>query len=288
MRSTQRTLVRAVAACLAATVALAGCGSGDDTRTQDTSGDTSGAEPAGDVEQDDLDGATYQATEVLENDEPHRQIEPSDVGLSFDGAEMGINAGCNHLFGTPSVEDGRLEVTNVGGTEMACGGDFDRDAWITDLLEGGVDLELDGQTLTLSGQNTEIVLTEQQEDEPGGPEELTGVTWTLESIYPESASGPDDSVSSVPGDVTATIEFNDDGEVGVETGCNTGGGSAEITAEAVTFSEPVIATQIACEGPEGEADQAMKDVLQGELTYTVQDDTLRLEGPNGGLGFTAG
>ena len=61
---------------------------------------------------------------------------------------------------------------------------------------------------------------------------LSAQTWTLNSII----SG--DAVSSVPAGVTATIQFNEDGTVQFQSGCNSGGGSYTVDGQIDRLQRP--------------------------------------------------
>lgn len=189
----------------------------------------------------------------------------SQVVLTFEGDELGANAGCN-LLGAPYELDGDTlswpELPRA--TMMACEPALmDQDTWLTAWLMAGVTWSLDGDQLTLGGEGVTMVL---QAAVVGG--EPTGA-WELETI----TSG--DSASSVPADVEVpTLELTGE-EVLVFTGCNSGGGSYQLGDGTITF-DPLRLTMMACEGAAGEVEASVTAVLDGTVPYVVEGDSLTM------------
>jgi heat shock protein HslJ len=82
-------------------------------------------------------------------------------------------------------------------------------------------------------------------DEVTGPSDLVGGVWKLQSMEPAGASRfePDDPDRF-------TIEFRDDGRVGVVADCNQCGGSYTVGRGMLTVSA-LACTLIACPTPQG-------------------------------------
>ena len=80
------------------------------------------------------------------------------------------------------------------------------------------------------------------------------------------------------------------GSVSVDTGCNTGSGIVEITDTTLTFG-PIAITKKACPPEQTALEASVLSVLQGEVTYTIDGDTLSLRSGDGadevGLELTA-
>ncbi len=178
--------------------------------------------PAGDAgspaTEADLEGRTLIATGVTEDGTERPLVEGTELRIDFSEPGMiGVTAGCNSMGGAYTLEDGTLVAADMASTMMACDQALmDQDAWIADLLAEGVEVGVDGDTVTFTGGATVITLADRETVSPDLS--LTGTTWTLDEIRDT------DSVSSVG--VTATLTIDDDGAYHVETGCNTGNGTA--------------------------------------------------------------
>jgi len=108
---------------------------------------------------------------------------------------------------------------------------------------------------------------------------LEGTSWILDGIV----SG--DAVSSVPAGVTAAIQLAN-GRVDVNAGCNTGGGTVEVTADTLTFG-PIGTTRMACEPGAMAVETAVLSVLSSAVGYTIDADVLTLKAGAAGLTFRA-
>jgi heat shock protein HslJ len=141
-----------------ALLALSACGSADSDGATDASDDGGSAA----VTLDDLAGTSYQATtgDALSSAD-QSLVEGSTVVVGFEGAGLTASAGCNGLFGDASIADGVLEVEGMGGTEMACADDLmAQERWLTEFLSSSPEIALDGGTLTLTGGDTTLTLSE--------------------------------------------------------------------------------------------------------------------------------
>ena len=140
-------ILLATAAMVAVT--LAGCGDEEPITMADD--DASG------LSIDDLDGRAFSSVRV----DGHRLVGDTRIRLGFVGDEIQAEAGCNHLFGTLTVDGATLTASNMGGTEMGCpDGLHDQDAWLTEFLSAGPDVVLDGEMLTLTKDGVVIELVE--------------------------------------------------------------------------------------------------------------------------------
>jgi heat shock protein HslJ len=266
---------RTVIAVLAlAGLTLAACGSDDPGTVPDPVDDTA-AGSGGALAAADLDGRTFVSTEVTGYD----LVEGTEINVTFLADAMSVRGGCNSMNGGFQIGDGVLTAGPFAATMMACDQPLmDQDTWLNEFLSSLPTIELDGETLTLASGDTTMTLDELQ------PSALVDTTWTVTGIVANEA------VSSVPADTTASITIAPDGSVAVNAGCNTGSGSVEITDTTLTFG-PIATTKKMCPPEQMDLEAAVLSVLQGEVGYTIDGDTLSLRSGDGadqiGLDLTA-
>jgi heat shock protein HslJ len=273
------------AVVVVAAFVLAACGSSDSgsdattttkakgegsTSTSPSTSTTKAANGAG-----ELDGQSFIATGI----EGYEPVADSDLTVTFEDGQMAVNGGCNTLGSGYTFDDGTLKWDGEPrATMMGCSEELmAQDTWLTALFTKGVDATLDGDTLTLTQDDVTITLTAVA-DAP-----LTNTTWTLTGTIANEA------ISSIPADAEAnppTLTIDDDANVGVFAGCNRGSTTVEITDTTLTFS-PIALTKMFCEGSAGELETHVTTVLDGETTYTVDGDTLRIMNGDQGLEYTA-
>jgi heat shock protein HslJ len=98
-----------------------------------------------------------------------------------------------------------------------------------------------------------------------------------------------EAISPVPADAEASLTITD-GQAAIQTGCNSGSTSVEITDTTMTFG-PVALTMMACADDLMALEASVIAVLDGEVTYEVTGDTLsiRKDAADGeiGLEYTA-
>ncbi|MCX2950601.1 META domain-containing protein [Lentzea sp. NEAU-D7] len=226
----------------------------------------------------DVQGKTFTSTSVTEQGKPRPLVEGTKVELRFtaDGRLL-ANAGCNQMQGPVKLDDGKLTVTDLSTTDMACPGEGlqEQDEWLSGLLGAKPSWRLDGQNLVLTGANTEMVLA----PKPQAP--LEGVTWTVDGIVTK------DAVSSVPEGVTGTIAFKD-GHIYVQGGCNsgstdvTGADKYEVDGQRITFGSSLAMTLMLCSEDKMKVESAILDTLElGEVTFEIDGDTMTLMNANG-------
>ena len=159
-------------------------------------------------------------------------------------------------------------------TMMACEQALmDQDTWVSEFLTSSPEISLDGGTLTLTGSDATISL----EAKTAAP--LEGTTWVLTGTVATEA------VSSLPADAEASLTITD-GQAAIQTGCNSGSTSVEITDTTMTFG-PVALTKMACPEELTALEASVIAVLDGEVTYEISGDTLsiRKDGADGEIGL---
>ncbi|WP_402465392.1 META domain-containing protein [Isoptericola aurantiacus] len=109
----------------------------------------------------DVAGKTFVSTDVT----GHELAEGSQIVVAFTEDAVGARPGCNSMSAPATWDDGTLQLTAaLSSTKMACPDALlDQDAWFGDLLGAGPTLELDGQTLTITGPEATVVLDEEAE-----------------------------------------------------------------------------------------------------------------------------
>ena len=102
---------------------------------------------------------TFASTEVT----GHDLVPDTTISLVFEDGNLSANAGCNTMSAAYEVTDGNIAWSGpAAATMMACSDELTaQDEWLTELLTGGVDATQDGDTLTLTDVDLEIVLEAQ-------------------------------------------------------------------------------------------------------------------------------
>ena len=250
------------------TLVLAGAACGRERLPQAGAADPSRAEPW---------GRTFLSTSVTENGQPKPLVAGTRITLNFvaDGHRLGAQAGCNQMGGPASFEGEHLVVDDLATTEMGCDPPrHAQDDWLARFLTSRPGWSRSGSTLTLDNGTTRIVLEDREVADPDRP--LRGTKWVVDTIVDR------DTASSVPDGVEAVIAFDNDNRFGGNTGCNGMGGNAIVdeAKSTITFSE-VITTKMACDDDRMRVERAVLATLEGDITYRIDADVLRLDGPGG-------
>ena len=203
-------------------------------------------------------------------------VEGSTIRLTFQDGSIGAVAGCNNLGGSYVITDGVLEVGELVQTQMACDEALmDQDERLVAFLSSSPKVVVDGDDLTLEGSDSSIDFQNREVADPDRP--LEGTMWNV------TGSISADAVSSVP--EGASITINGD-TVEVNTGCNTGSGSATVEGDTITFG-PIATTKKACDEAINDLESQVLTVLDGEVTYDIQASSLTLMNGDEGLQLTA-
>jgi heat shock protein HslJ len=231
----------------------------------------------------DLDGTSWIATGITEHGQPRALVPGSELRVEFDEGNISINAGCNGMGGNYTLsEEAELRTGTLSGTMMACDQPLmDQDQWLSStVFAEPLVATLDGDTLTLSREGLELVLTDREVAAPDML--LEGTTWQLDGI----STG--NTVSSVPaGTTTPTFVLAADGTVTLHTGCNTGRSTATVSGSTMTLG-PVMTTKMACADRAGrETEAAVLAVLDGAVEWSITEKTLTLTKAGQGLVYRA-
>jgi len=218
-------------------------------------------------------GRTFLSAAVTEGGQARPLVEGTQVQLTFENGALKAHAGCNHLAGRASVDGGRLTVSELGSTMMACDPPrMEQDAWLSGFLGSGPTWRLDGDDLVLSGAGTELRLTDRRVANPDKP--LRGTRWVVDSVISGQAAG------SVPAGAEAYLVFGADDTVEGSTGCNSLHGPAVVGDGKITFSR-IVTTRMACSDEIMRLESAVLAVLDGEVAARVDADRLTLTHPDG-------
>jgi heat shock protein HslJ len=225
-----------------------------------------------------LDGSEWLSTAVTEDGADRALVDGTQIRLSFADGQLGASAGCNTMGGGYRIENGRLVFEGGGMTEMGCDDErHAQDDWLFGFLGSQPSVAQEGDKLTLTSDGTVIAFQDREVAEPDLP--LTGTTWTVDTII------GGDAASSVPNGAVATLVFTDEGRVEVDTGCNTGGGTYEVTDGTLQVGE-VMTTLIGCDGAAAQLEAAVTAVLNaGEIEYSIDAASLTLMAGDHGLGL---
>jgi heat shock protein HslJ len=257
-------------------LAVAGCGSSDESSDTTTSTARSAA-PA------DLDGRTFASTAV----EGHELVPGTQVALRFDAGTLGAQAGCNSLSGGYAVEDGTLRWTaEPVQTMIGCEPSLQRqDEWLAELLTGGVEVAADGADgLTLTRGDVVLELREGAAPGAGTPPPIAGTTWRLKTI-----AGRDGTAASVPAGVrTPTLRIGEDGTAEVFAGCNRGSARATLRDDGFVVFGPLMLTRMACDEAAMRVEQAVTSVLDGRVALGFAGPDLSAAKNGRHLVFAAG
>ncbi len=247
---------------------VAGCGSAGDP-------DASSEEPAG------LAGRSFVVTEM---DDPRREVVPgSSIRLEFTADGVAVQAGCNNLGGSYRVEDGRLVVDQLGGTELGCDQPLmAQDVWVTAFLSADPSVSLQGPDLELATEATTLRLSEPStESSP-----LEGTQWRIDSLV--DGAGPDGTVASVPAGAADGRLLIEGGSLTLTYGCTTITAPVDV-ADAQLRAGEISATSRDCSPRLGALEQRLAQVLEPPTAYVVTGRNLMLSSDDGttGLGFVA-
>lgn len=225
----------------------------------------------------DLDGRTFIATAITDAGRTRHLAAGTELRLTFKAGELGIDAGCNHMSGTYDLDGDQLSVGMMSMTEMGCPPKLmAQDTWVAGLFEEPVTFDLDKDILRLGAADVDLVLTDRVVASPDA--ELEGTTWQLDALI------EGDAVSSIPGDVVATLIIVG-GEARIDDGCNAITADVAVSGPMLTFTD-VAGTDIACQGAAAKVAQRVSDVLfEGPSTWTITEQSLSVLSDDLGLGF---
>ena len=231
----------------------------------------------------DLGAALAGRTFLSDAVEGFTLVDGTQVSLTFDGSNIGAVAGCNQLSSTWTVEGDVLVVAPMAQTEMACEPAtlMDQDTWLASVLTSRPTVAVDGDTLTIGAEGATVTLVDEAAARVDLP--LEGTTWVVDTL----TSGDAGDLDPGRGHARPRLLF-EDGTVAVDTGCNTGSGTARVLGDTVTFGQ-IAMTRMACTDPVATAaEPQVLVVLRGTATTSIEGDVLTLRNGTDGLVAHAG
>lgn len=234
--------------------------------------------PTSQAPQGDLTGHTFVGNQVSVHGKPKQLVKGTTIHLTFSPNRITASAGCNQLSGTATWQDGTLHVPFLAMTQIGCPKPLvQQDAWLSRFLSSKPTWKHSDATLTLTSHGTVVTLTDQEVAMPDAT--LTGTMWHL------TTTTDGDVASSVPSEVTSTLQFGDDGRVQVRPGCNTANGPYTADGEVVTFGV-IGVTMMACPDPQMQVENTVLRALQGAVPFSIDGDQLTLRSTHEDSGQT--
>lgn len=220
----------------------------------------------------DLAGKTFVSTAL--DGAPRTLVRGSQVSLAFgDDGELTVRSGCNIMGGAVALDHGTLGLQGqLSMTEMACGpARMRQDVWVASFLGGDPDYAVDGDTLTLTGGDTSIILVDEEVAMPDAS--LTGTDWQLDEIV--SGGDPDSAVSSVPSGLTSTLRLAD-GQIVLDLGCRVGNGPVTVGPDSFDVGD-LLLSMPPCTEVQAQLESAVLGVLTGgSVDFVVDGEMLTL------------
>jgi len=205
-------------------------------------------------------------------------VEGTTVRLSFEEGSIGFSAGCNIFGGTYSLQGDNLIVGDLGSTNIGCEQALAaQDDWLAEFITSSPTFDLDGNDLTLAGSDATLKFLDRRVADPDRP--LIGSTWSINTLI----SGPG-AQGGFPGE--PTVNFDDQGELQVFTGCNTGTGEYSVMGQQLSLSAMAY-TEVACsDAAFAPTSQHVENVFSdGTLSFEIE--AARLTIMHGDLGIMA-
>lgn len=269
MTTTRLTLTSALFACLS--LALVGCGDKDAGAAQGGNQPGATQQPLGDI--------TYVVTGITEKGAARPVAKDSEIRLEFLDGRLVVNAGCNTMSGNYVQDGSKLTVDPMAATQMACPPELmAQDDWLGKLFATPVKFT-GAKEATLTSGEVVLKLADRRTVSPDRP--LVGTAWTLNGLVSK------DGVSSVPGEVTATLQIGKDGVASVNDSCNQGSGATTVAGDKITWA-PRSLTRMACRGEDtATVQKAIGEILEGATTFAIEEKTLTVTKGDRALTFGA-
>lgn len=204
-------------------------------------------------------------------------VEGTQIALEFRDGDIRARAGCNILAAPYAVRDAVLVVAGgtMSSTEMGCTPDrHAQDEWLASFLTSAPQVELGGDTLTLSLPGTRIVLLDRVIADPDRP--LRGTLWRVDTVL------AGDTARSVADPSGVQLDFRDGTLTVTSAGCTSAVVSYQREGDELRFGTLTV-DAIGCADPW----QPTVDVLRaGTVRLTIVASRLTLRAGSAGLAAT--
>jgi heat shock protein HslJ len=234
-----------------------------------------GQEPAGQSAPDPLRGRTFIATAVTDDGRPHALVPDTELSVEFtDDGRLIARAGCNMMQGKVNTADGKLVFDgDLASTAMGCDkARTDQDSFVGSVLGASPSWKLANDRLTITSGTTTLDMAPRESVTPN--KDLVGTGWVLDTLLDGNVA------SSMPAGVPPVTLVFDGKKVVADTHCNGVWAEYTVTGGTIEFKQGA-STLIGC-GPEIErGENAMREVLTGEVTFEITADRLTLNNLSG-------
>ncbi|HTM44027.1 MAG TPA: META domain-containing protein [Polyangiaceae bacterium] len=215
---------------------------------------------------------------LLQSAEGFTPVANTTVRIFFDPTSFGFYAGCNHFSAEYTLSGGRLRLGGLGSTEIGCEQPLaDQDNWLADFVSSSPTLDLVGNDLTLTGAQATLHFLDRVVADPDRP--LTGRVWTIDTVIESGAA-------MSGGWARATLQFDDQGNVSVDTGCNTANGQYTTNSNNLVLSG-MSYTHRTCLMDAGPTIDAQVHNVMSNGTLTFEITAARLQLLRGTIGLAA-
>ncbi len=195
--------------------------------------------------------------------------------LFTSGGKVSGSSGCNRYSGSYTVSGTSITFSQLASTMMMCDSPVmaQETAYLKALGEAKT-FTVKGNQLSLfdSGGSTLAVYNAQSQD-------LAGTSWDVLSY-----NNGKQAITSVMIGTSLTADFDSDGTLSGNSGCNSYSGAYNLNGSQITIG-PLAATKKFCGDPAGLMDQESQYLaaLQTAATYQVEGTTLSLRTQSGAL-----
>lgn len=254
--------MRKLLACTFAALLLAAC---SDSAAPDTGGGDSTPRPSGPPVH------AKGVWDLRSGSSPSGPIEiPPEADFRMEVGEDGIRGttGCNEYGAAVSIEGDSFEAGGVAVTEVGCSAAFaEAEERFVEALEAADTIARDGETLTLTGPDAELVF---QLVPPLDPKPLTGTVWVLETLL-----DGDEASSTAPAADPARLLLEDDGTFRGTTGCRSFSGTWTVAGDVVSVTQMVFKGHCKAAAPD-EQDSRVAATLAAGFRAERRGDRLRV------------
>jgi len=198
-----------------------------------------------------------------------------EVTAHFDAEQITGDAGCNRYFGSWVEDADSVAIGPLGSTQRSCIPSVNEQEFrYLALLQEAMRFEINGEVLTLFDENVAAVLIYEMLE----PTQLAGTTWEATGVN----NGKGGVVSVIIGS-TITAEFNEDGTLSGNGGCNNYSAQYEAGDESISIGV-IASTRTLCPiQEESEQEQWYFTALENADTWRIDGDRLELRDEDGAL-----